>query len=426
MWPDAFSTWYLAAVLLLIVRTTQAVKSQSTPNKYIDKNVAEGEAALTDEDFQRSRQRRQIEEIANEDEDFDDSAMYNRDKFEGDIVTLVNPKQNGENDETEDKPQGFVMRNAVKQNYLKWPNGRVPYTISTQYTSYGRARIAAAIQNFQEKTCIQFVPKTEQDHDYVHIVPEEGCYSMVGKVGGKQPVSIGNGCIQTGVIIHELTHSIGFFHEQSRNDRDSYIKIVWTNVESGLEDQFDKYDLSMIDHLGTKYDYGSVMHYGPTAFSKNGQATIEPLEGGVKIGQRVGFSANDLLKINKLYTCSEKLQTGTGDTLAQSGISISVTNLPDNSIQTGNKVNCVNLRDDCDFLAARGHCISAFGRMFMSVNCALTCGQCKLPSPSNLAVVVRCEDERAWCSSWASNGMCKVFLFNSYMQSRCSKSCKHC
>lgn len=63
-------------------------------------------------------------------------------------------------------------------------------------------------------------------------------------------------------------HAVGFFHEQSRADRDEYVKINWSNVEAGLQDQFDKYSLNMIDHLGTKYDYGSVMHYAPTAFSK--------------------------------------------------------------------------------------------------------------------------------------------------------------
>ncbi|KAH7724532.1 NAS-13 protein [Aphelenchoides avenae] len=233
--------------------------------------------------------------------------MYNKNRFEGDIV---NPGLNSKTvrsftgEESHPSIPG-VMRNAVRNPYLKWPNGRIPYTISTQYTQSGRSRIAEAIDEYAQRTCIQFVPKTDSDQDYVHILPDDGCYSLVGRVGGKQPVSLGMGCIQKGIIIHELMHSTGFFHEQSRNDRDNYIKILWDNVESGLEDQFDKYSLSIIDNLGTQYDYGSVMHYGATAFSKNGQPTIEPLQSGVTIGQRSGFSDTDLYKINKLYSCPQ-------------------------------------------------------------------------------------------------------------------------
>ena len=40
----------------------------------------------------------------------------------------------------------------------------------------------------------------------------------------KQTVSIGNRCSTFGVLIHELGHVIGFWHEHSRPDRDNYIK----------------------------------------------------------------------------------------------------------------------------------------------------------------------------------------------------------
>ena len=60
----------------------------------------------------------------------------------------------------------------------------------------------------------------------------------------------------------------GFWHEQSRADRDQHITINWNNIQSGMEFNFLKYDLNKIDHLGAKYDTCSVMHYGSTAFAR--------------------------------------------------------------------------------------------------------------------------------------------------------------
>ena len=64
------------------------------------------------------------------------------------------------------------------------------------------------------------------------------------------------------------------------------------------------------DTQGTPYDYNSVMHYGPTAFSKNGSATIVPLQPNVKIGQLYHLSPLDIAAVRKFYNCS-----GVGTTL---------------------------------------------------------------------------------------------------------------
>jgi len=39
---------------------------------------------------------------------------------------------------------------------------------------------------------------------------------------------------------------------------------------------FDKHDASTVTSFGVPYDYDSVMHYGPFAFSLNGLPTILP------------------------------------------------------------------------------------------------------------------------------------------------------
>lgn len=89
---------------------------------------------------------------------------------------------------------------------------------------------------------------------------------------------------------------------QSSPDRDKYVKINYKNILPGNEFNFQKYTS---DRYGTKYDLGSVMHYGPYAFSKNGQPTIEARDRSQqsRMGQRGGMSSGDVRRLNILYKC---------------------------------------------------------------------------------------------------------------------------
>lgn len=61
------------------------------------------------------------------------------------------------------------------------------------------------------------------------------CYSYVGQayITGGQTVSIGAGCEYVGTVLHEILHTLGFFHTSSRHDRDSYVVIDTSNIISG-------------------------------------------------------------------------------------------------------------------------------------------------------------------------------------------------
>ena len=63
----------------------------------------------------------------------------------------------------------------------------------------------------------------------------DSCFSSVGnRRVGKQRLSIGRNCDRLGTVEHELLHALGFWHEQSRADRDDYISIMWDQIEPGM------------------------------------------------------------------------------------------------------------------------------------------------------------------------------------------------
>ena len=62
------------------------------------------------------------------------------------------------------------------------------------------------------------------------------CCSFVGKRGnGGQAISIGKNCDKFGIVVHELGHVIGFWHEHTRPDRDDHVQIVRKNILPGEE-----------------------------------------------------------------------------------------------------------------------------------------------------------------------------------------------
>ncbi len=60
------------------------------------------------------------------------------------------------------------------------------------------------------------------------------CSSYVGMIGGVQEMSLVPRCVQRhGTIMHEFLHALGFYHEQSRGDRDQYVFVNFANIQKG-------------------------------------------------------------------------------------------------------------------------------------------------------------------------------------------------
>lgn len=66
-----------------------------------------------------------------------------------------------------------------------------------------------------------------------------GCFSSVGHTTPdedgevRQILNLAKGCFKHGTIVHELLHTIGFYHMQSTYDRDEYVEIIWENIIAG-------------------------------------------------------------------------------------------------------------------------------------------------------------------------------------------------
>lgn len=325
---------------------------------------------LTDEDFKRG-QLLTLNELATGNK----RQLYQKDKFHGDIVGKASWKLQTKNG---------IRRNGVRLTYDKWPSGIIPYALSTRYSPRERAILARAIQAYHDKTCIKFVPKRGDERDYLYIGKIDGCFSDVGRAGGRQEVSLDDGCIEYDTAIHELMHAVGFWHEHERWDRDDFIDILWQNIDRDAYDQFGRVNLFESNYYDEKYDYYSIMHYDRKSFSKNGGDTMVSRKPGMSrvIGKVKDFSTIDLRKINKMYSCKNSVNT-------QPPFSVSPPAPPPSSWQSWQPVQPVvqstpvsnsnnqNCRDKAT-LCWRwvNRCRSPFFEQIMREFCASTCGFC--------------------------------------------------
>ncbi|MEZ4883617.1 MAG: M12 family metallopeptidase [Chitinophagales bacterium] len=205
--------------------------------------------------------------------------------YEGDIVLGHEAEFNGE--------VSFAV--AIANNTYRWEDGIMPYVLSPSHPR--KTEILQAIDHINKKTKICMVERTNE-RDYVNFLSGSGCWSYVGRQTFEQAINIGN--CSLGSIIHEICHAAGLYHEQSRSDRDQFIEIKWDNISEDKKQNFDRKDATGMD-IGV-YDFGSVMHYPATAFSKNGQPTIVSKVGAKAFGQRDGLSPMDISALNNLYS----------------------------------------------------------------------------------------------------------------------------
>jgi len=339
------------------------------------------------------------------------SSKIDEDLFEGDIV--MNKRLRSKIGELEARGEmGISKFDAIRDG--AWPKGVVPYTFATGFSSSYKTVVEKAIAEYDAKTCIRFKPYTtaleKQAGGYIEFIHGGGCYSMIGKQGRKQQISLGKGCGVKGVAIHEMMHALGFFHEQSRRDRDSYITINWDSINKDMYYNFKKYQPGDASTLGEVYDKKSVMHYGAYAFSIDGKPTIiSKSDRNERLGQRDGLSEIDIRQLNTYYKC--KSTGGDGKTVTKPTTSTTTTT-------KSTRVVTSTCKDEKMFCSA----ISSFCSTSSYVKriCKKTCGICYNP------VKPVCLDGNRNCKFWAGKSYCRSRTYGSFMFKTCKKSCRIC
>lgn len=236
--------------------------------------------------------------------------------IEGDIQVRIEDFEGG---------NGLTPR-AVFGTVNYW-GSTVPYDFAANVNATNQALAIAAMDEISARAGIIFRLRVGGDPDWIRFNASTFNNSPVGRQGGQQIINIVSWGTQI-IIVHELYHSLGFWHEQAAPDRDTYVTINFANVcgSSGTPGNqcHPATCQSCADSMGAfiscafnfniqagtglygPYDFDSFMHYGRTAFSCNGGDTITVnapwnAQWQNAIGQRTHFSLLDELSCRGIY-----------------------------------------------------------------------------------------------------------------------------
>ncbi|XP_052706403.1 uncharacterized protein LOC128181882 isoform X2 [Crassostrea angulata] len=217
-------------------------------------------------------------------------------------------------------PSSSEQVKTKKRNFWiyarKWPKAIIPYTIDTksivQQNSY--TNINEVIGMFNTDTCLKWLPHTPElatqvgHNNYVKFSATSSslCSSRLGYTGrSAQPIRLNEPyCMHVQTIGHEMMHAAGFEHEQSRSDRDDYIRVIKENFNFAAFSQLAKENTT----IHNPYDYESVLQYFLTDFSSNGKKTMEFLDRDLEFlagtGGGQGLDFYDIKDIIVDYQCA--------------------------------------------------------------------------------------------------------------------------
>ncbi|KAE9417731.1 hypothetical protein Angca_010300, partial [Angiostrongylus cantonensis] len=230
--------------------------------------------------------------------------------FQGDVILTKEQAKEILEGINESEGSGYKRQAFRDHTYPKslWSKG-VFYSFHLNTGNKARRVFRKAATLWSSETCINF-KESNAATDRINVIRGGGCWSNIGRLGGVQSLSLGQGCESVGTAAHEIGHAWGLFHTQTRHDRDIFITLHRQNILPGWYTQFIKQTERTNYNYNLTYDYGSVMHYGAKSVSKNGLPVMVPRD--VKYLQTLGsrmVSFYEKLMINPHYGCLLKCKT---------------------------------------------------------------------------------------------------------------------
>ena len=243
-------------------------------------------------------------------------------KYYGDRLVVVRKGDNDtwiaddmmfDNEQLSDSPAASALDKApdalsgdklsLASYATKWSNNTVVYRWGN-LNSRLRTETKKAMSEWSSKTNIRFKERTNES-TYVTIQETtatcDGCgFATIGSRGNKGTLNLGKSA-SAALIAHEIGHTLGFLHEQTRPDRDQYVRILFENIQSGKEGNFRKTNSAL--QTTKQFDIKSIMMYHPYAFTKTrGVPTIVDVNTGKAYsGAQRTISPLDIEGTNSVY-----------------------------------------------------------------------------------------------------------------------------
>ena len=164
--------------------------------------------------------------------------------------------------------------------------------------------VREGLRQISVQTCLKFVKRQKQS-DYIELdFTKKTSRSHIGRIGGKQEIYLSQS-VETFKVVHEVMHTLGFWHEHQRPDRDDHIQIFADNIYPGARNQFDplrpdQWKISKTNNL--TYDLDSIMHYSSEAGAKPGLLSMKKHDDS-KIPINKVLSTGDIELVNTFYPC---------------------------------------------------------------------------------------------------------------------------